>query len=226
MCWSAGADLVAGGTVSALGVLALTRVRRPRELPLAALPLVLGVHQLVEAFVWWGEQGQLGAGSAALARTVWAVIAYPLLPTLVPLAVLLVAAPARRRTVLLFLAVGLVTSAVLVGAVAAGPVTAEMDGHTLRYGVGVPDSLLVGVGYLLATVGALVASGQRDIRTLGVACGVGAMVCLTLWQTAFVSTWCALAAVCSLLVLRWLARQRSDYPVRSVPPGGRAGSAF
>jgi hypothetical protein len=37
-----------------------------------------------------------------------------------------------------------------------------------------------------------------------VVCGIGALICLVLWQTAFVSTWCALAAVCSLLVLRWL----------------------
>ena len=233
MCWSSTADLAAGGAVSALGVLALTQVRSVRQLPLAALPLLLGVHQLIEACVWLGQAGQVGAGTAAVARTAWAVIAYPLLPVLVPLGVLLVAAPARRWAASAFLAVGLAASAALVYAVASGPVTAAVDGHTLRYGLGIPHGELVGIGYLLATVGALLASGQRDIRTLGAVSGVGAAVCLTLWQTAFVSTWCALAALSSVFVLRWLRRAQADgadqgagSPVRSVLPGGGGPSEF
>jgi hypothetical protein len=229
VCWSPTADLVAGGTVSALGVVALAHVRRVRELPLAALPLLLGLHQLIEAVVWWGQQGQVGTGTAAVARTAWAVIAYPLLPALVPLAVLLVAAPARRPVLLPFLAVGLAASAALGRAVAAGPVTASVVGHTVHYGVGVPYGTWVAAGYLLATVGALLLSGQRDVRTLGVVCGLGAAVCLTLWQTAFVSTWCALAALSSLFVLRWLRRAHGSAggadrgegsPVRPVLRGG------
>ena len=216
-----------------LGVIALTRVRRVRELPLAALPLLLGVHQLIEAVVWWGTRGQVGAGTAAVARTAWAVIAYPLLPALVPLAVLLVAAPARRPLLLPFLAVGLLSSAALGRAVAAGPVTASVEGHTVRYGVGVPYGTWVAAGYLLATVGALVLSGQRDVRTLGIVCGLGAAVCLTLWQTAFVSTWCALAALSSVFVLRWLHRAHGPggtgygeaSPVRPVLRGGDGPSA-
>ncbi|MFC1411369.1 DUF6629 family protein [Streptacidiphilus sp. N1-12] len=229
MCWSSTADLVAGGTVAALGVVALARVRRARELPLAALPLILGAHQLIEALVWWGAEGRLGAGPAAAARTAWALIAYPLLPALVPLAVLLVAMPGLRRRILPFAVIGIATSVLLLVAVLDGPVTASVDGHTLRYGVGVPHSTLVGAGYLLATVGALLASGEHDIRLLGIVCGVGAAVCLTLWQTAFVSTWCALAALSSVFVLRWLwhrSDRGSDSPGRSVPPGGPAPAAF
>ncbi len=210
MCWSPTADLVAGSAVAAVGVVCVVQVRRLRQLPLAALPLVLGVHQLIESVVWLGQQGRVGPGEAALARTLWAVIAYPLLPALVPVAVLLVAAPARRLPLLGLTAVGLATSAVLALAVASGPVTAEAVGHTIRYGVGVPASRLIVVGYLLATVGALLISGQRDIIALGAVCGLGALVCLTLWDAAFVSTWCALAAVSSVFVLRWIRHARVD----------------
>lgn len=216
MCWSPTADLVAGSAVAAVGVVCLVQVRRLGQLPLAALPLLLGVHQLIESVVWLGQQGRVGPGEAALARTLWAVIAYPLLPALVPIAVLLVAAPARRLPLLGFVAVGMATSAVLALAVASGPVTAEAVGHTIRYGVGVPDSRLVAAGYLIATVGALLTSGQRDIIALGAVCGLGAAVCLTLWDAAFVSTWCALAAVSSVFVLRWIrhARTGPDETVR------------
>ena len=218
MCWSPTADLVAGSAVAAVGVVCLVHVRRLRQLPLAALPLVLGTHQLIESVVWLGQQGRVGPGEAALARTLWAVIAYPLLPALVPIAVLLVAAPARRLLLLGLVAVGLATSAVLALAVASGPVTADAVGHTIRYGVGVPASRLVAAGYLLATVGALLTSGQRDIIALGVVCGLGAAVCLVLWDAAFVSTWCALAAVSSVFVLRWIRRARAG-------PGAATGQA-
>jgi hypothetical protein len=212
MCWSSTADLVAGSAVAVVGVAALASVRRPRDVLLAALPLVLGLHQLIEAVVWRGEDGGVGGGTAAVARTAWAVIAYPLLPVLVPVGVLLavgaVAAPARRRLLLVLVALGLAVSTVLAVDVLSGGVTAQVDGHTLRYGVGVAHPVLIGLGYLLATVGALLASGQRDIHLVGLACGAGAVVCLLLWQDAFVSTWCALAAVASLLVLRWVHRAR------------------
>ena len=213
MCWSATADLFAGGAVAAVGVAALASVRRGRDVLLAALPLVLGVHQLIEAVVWRGTDGDVGGGTAAVARTAWAVIAYPLLPVLVPVGVLLAvgatASPARRRLLVVLVALGLVVSAVLAFGVARHGVSAQVDGHSLRYGVGVGQPVLIGAGYLLATVGALLASGQRDIRLVGVACGFGAVVCLLLWQAAFVSTWCALAAVASLLVLRWVHRSRT-----------------
>ncbi|MFJ3964731.1 DUF6629 family protein [Streptomyces sp. NPDC090036] len=49
MCWSARADLVAGTVVAAAGIVCVARVRRAPDLPVAAMPLLLGVHQLVEA---------------------------------------------------------------------------------------------------------------------------------------------------------------------------------
>ncbi|MET9116086.1 DUF6629 family protein, partial [Streptomyces longwoodensis] len=81
MCWSATADLVAGTAVAAVGVASVARTRRARDLPLAALPLLLGAHQLVEARVW-----HLGGGEGP-ATLAWAVIALPLLAVWVPVAV-------------------------------------------------------------------------------------------------------------------------------------------
>ena len=58
MCFSPEADLVVGTIVVAVGVDALRHVRAPRQIPLASFPLLLGLHQVTEAFVWWGLQGQ------------------------------------------------------------------------------------------------------------------------------------------------------------------------
>jgi hypothetical protein len=208
MCWSATADLVAGGAVTAVGVACVAQVRRLRDLPLAALPLLLGVHQMIESVVWRGELGEVAEGTAAAARTAWAVIALPVLPVLLPFGVLLAVAPSVRRRVVPFCVVGLATAAVLGFAVASEPVAAQARGHTLGYGIGLPGGAGVAppliAGYLVATVGSLLVSGDRLLRLLGTVVAVGAALCVVLWKLEFISTWCAFAAVVSGGLLAWV----------------------
>ncbi|MET9673166.1 DUF6629 family protein [Streptomyces sp. NPDC006482] len=198
MCWSATADLWAGLGIGAVGVAAIASVRRAGDVPLAALPLLLGAHQVVESAVW--RTGG-GAGPAVL---VWAVIALPLLPVWVPVGVLTVARPAGRRRALVPLAAGLATAGVLAYHLVTRPVTAEIRGHTVGYVVDLPYAALLLAGYLLATVGALLLADDRLLRLLGLLAGAGAAVCALLWSAEFVSTWCALAAVASLVLLAWV----------------------
>ncbi|MER5428470.1 DUF6629 family protein [Streptomyces sp. NPDC002588] len=208
MCWSATADLVAGAGIAAVGAACVSRVRDRRDLPLAALPLLLGAHQLVESVVW--DSGG-GRGPATL---VWAVIALPLLAVWVPAGVWCAAPPSARRRLVLPLAVGAATAATLAYALARGPATAEIRGHTVGYSFDVPRPTLVVAGYLLATVGSLLLSGDRRLVTLGILVAVGALVCRLLWQLEFVSTWCALAAVCSVVLLAWVRRPPALLPSR------------
>ncbi|MEU9252970.1 DUF6629 family protein [Streptomyces sp. NPDC048270] len=203
MCWSATADLTAGTAITAVGVVCLARTaraRRARDLPVAALPLLLGAHQLTEAAVW-----NSGGGCSA-AATAWAVIAFPLLAAWVPLGLLLAAAPGGRRRLWGPAAVGLATGAVLAYGLATRPVSAEIRGHTVGYGVDVPYTPLVVAGYLCATLGALLLAGNRRLRLLGAVLAAGAVVCGALWRLEFASTWCAFAAVASVLVLGWVRR--------------------
>ncbi|MFC8897472.1 DUF6629 family protein [Streptomyces cinereoruber] len=213
MCWSATADLWAGLGIGAVGVASLASIRRPGDAPLAALPLLLGAHQVVEAAVWHAGGG---AGPATLA---WAVIALPLLPLWLPVGVLTAARPADRPRLLVPLAAGLATAGVLAYRLATRPVTAEVRGRTLGYVVDLPYAPLLLAAYLLATVGALLLARDRLLRLLGLLTGAGAVVCALLWTTEFVSTWCALAAVASLLLLVWVrGRTGPDpRPIRGSP---------
>ncbi|MFE7650551.1 DUF6629 family protein [Streptomyces phaeoluteigriseus] len=198
MCWSATADLVAGAGVTGVGLACVTRVRDVRDLPLAALPLLLGAHQLVEAMVW-----DAGGGSGP-ATVVWAVIALPVLAVWVPAGVWCAAPPHAGRRLGAVLAVGVATAAGLAYGLAVGPVTAQIRGHTIGYVTDLSHPVLLVTGYLLATVGSLLLSGDRRLLTLGVFVAVGALGCWALWRLEFVSTWCAFAAVCSVLLLGWV----------------------
>ncbi|MFI1212155.1 DUF6629 family protein [Streptomyces sp. NPDC020802] len=212
MCWSATADLVAGSAIAAVGVACLARARRKADLPLAALPLILGAHQIVESVVW---RSGGGPGPATVA---WAVIALPLLAVWVPAGVLCVAPPRNVRPLTVPLVAGLATAAVLSYRLATHSVTAEVRGHTVGYAVTLPGAEVIVVGYLLATVGSLLLSGHHLLRVLGVLVAVGAVVCWALWEREFISTWCAFAAVCSLVLHRWVRRPVSPGVLR-VPAG-------
>jgi hypothetical protein len=203
MCWSATADLVAGSVIGAIGVACVAgaaRSRRVRDLPLAALPLLLGTHQLVEAAVWHGD------GGTGPATTVWTVIALPLLAGWVPLAVLGASPPGARLRLAVPVAAGVATAAVLTGCLIAMTPVAHIRGHTVGYAVDVPRPQLVVAGYLVATVGALLLAADRTIRLFGVLAAVGTVVCAALWRLEFVSTWCAFAAVVSVVMLAWVWR--------------------
>ncbi|MEU5770963.1 DUF6629 family protein [Streptomyces asoensis] len=208
MCWSATADLVAGAGVAAVGAACVTRARDPRDLPLAALPLLLGAHQIVEAAVWHADGG---GGPATVA---WAVIALPLLAVWVPAGVWCAARPPARRRLAALVVLGAATAAALAYGIATGPVTAEIRGHTVGYAVDLPFPAVLVAGYLLATVGSLLLCADRGLMALGVVVGAGAAGCFALWRLEFVSTWCALAAVCSVMLLGWV-RRRPDPAERS-----------
>ena len=212
MCWSPTADLVAGCAITAVGALCVASTRRTRDLPLAALPVLLGVHQLIESVVWRNADNASASGGTTVSGTavlLWTVIAFPLLPAFVPLAVLSAASHWSRFRIVPFVLIGLATSAAFGHVIAAGPVTAEPVGHTMRYGIQpIPLGVLVVAGYLVATIGSLLVSDQPEIRLLGLVTAVGALACYALWRAEFVSTWCALAAVASALILHWLRRPR------------------
>src|SRR5690242_7224313 len=105
MCWSATADLAAGGVIVAVGGGGVAGVGRRGDLLRATRPRGLGAHRMVGWVVWRGEDGAVSASGASAARVVWAVIALPLLPRLVPVAVLLASSAAgvvvRRQLLLL-----------------------------------------------------------------------------------------------------------------------------
>ena len=199
MCFSPEADLAAGVLVSVVGIDAIKRARTPEELPLAALPLLFGVHQLIEAFVWWGLEGKVPASLGDTAIWLYLAIAF-LLPLWVPLAVRGVEpSPGRRPVITLLVGVGLVASLVLLGTIVWGPVDAAIVGHHIAYAVDIPGGA-IGVLYVVATCGALLLSSDRWIRSFGVA-NVAAVVVLV-WLTVggLTSLWCVWAAVTSVAI--------------------------
>lgn len=208
MCFSIEADVVAGIALLPVAALTLREVRHVREVPFAALPLLFAVHQLTEALVWAGLDGDVSANVQKAAALVYVLFAFPVLPTLVPTAVLLLEPRGARLRVAPFVALGLVVSAQLTYFVLSGPLIVEEHDHAVVYRVGLQNGMFWAVLYIVATVGPALLSGYPSIVAFGAFNLVGLSLVALVYQEAFASLWCVLAALLSVLVLLHMHRRR------------------
>lgn len=90
--------------------------------PPACLPLLLGSHQLIETFVWWGQRGRVAEAAGQVAMWAYLLIAFCVLPVLVPAGVMGIEPSAdRRRWMAAMVGLGAVVSAVLLIQMIRGP---------------------------------------------------------------------------------------------------------
>lgn len=199
MCFSPQGDLAGGIVIVAIGVDALRHVKgRSEYVALAALPIALGLHQVDEAFVWWGLQGHVARGIGQLAMWIYLVFALVVLPMLVPMLVtFLEPSPRRRWRIVPFSIVGVVAALVLLEAMLVGHPSARLARYHLAYTIGLRHGILVIGLYIVATCGPLLVSGYRSFFWFGVA-NLGAVVTLALLcADGFTSLWCFYAALVS-----------------------------
>jgi hypothetical protein len=201
MCFSTTADVVAGGVLTPIAFVSLRSVRTLREVPFAALPAVFAVHQLIEALVWAGADGDVSAGHAHAAAVAYAVIAFPLLPILFPVAVVLIEPRAARRAALPFVALGAVVAGYLGYVIAAHGVGVTAHAHALSYDIGADNGGFWAVLYVIAVIGPALLSRSLSIRAFGAVNLVGLTVVALAYAEAFASLWCVYAAATSVLVV-------------------------
>jgi len=99
--------------------------------------------------------------------------------------------------------------------VASSDLHAVRSGASLDYelgGRGVIAAVPVTAAYGIAVIGCMLVTHDQPVRELGIAAGLGLLVTVVLFTTVFASTWCAEAAIVSLLVIR---------RVRTAPCGTR-----
>ena len=227
MCLSAEGDLVAGVVVLAIGIDACRHLEGRREyLFVAGLPLLLGVHQIVEAFVWWGLQGHVPERLGEVAMWAYLLVAFVALPALVPALVHRIEPDAtRRRWIVPFVVLGTAVGAWLLVAMARTAPTAELGDFHVAYSVGLEHTVVVVGLYVIATCGAMLASTLRPVRWFGVANLVAVVVLARLSADGFASLWCFYAALASAAIAVHL-RVTGPAAVDQVPsgdPGGRHG---
>lgn len=197
MCFAAEVDLAAGLVVGAIGVDTIRHARTKADLPMAVLPMLLGVHQLSEVLVWLGLEGEIGGTTGRAAVWFYLIVAFGVLPLAIPLAMVALEAPPVRRRLAVFVVVGVAVAGMLMSALLRGPIVAQIQQNHIDYRVDVWNRNAIAVLYVVATCGPLLLSSQNHLKWFGAANLVVAGLIGWIEETALVSLWCLWAAVAS-----------------------------
>ncbi len=201
MCYSPEADLVAGLVVGAVGIDALYHADDRRRKTLAAIPLLLAAHQLMEAVAWWGLEGQGSRAAGDVAVSVFLLIALVVVPSVVPFAVMRSEPNLRRRRRMVpFVVLGIAVAAVRLMGMATNPYGAAIGGRYIAY-----ETVILGGGLTVALYGLAVCvpflmSSQRRLVIFGLANVAALMVLSALLTSGLISLWCVWADVSSVVI--------------------------
>ena len=201
MCFSATASFTAGVVLLGVGVLTLRAARRPRELPLAAIPLLFAIQQLTEGVIWLTFSHETPLLNTVMTH-VYSFFSHVLWPVLVPVAVLLVEPPGWRRTTLATTcAAGLAVGAYLLYNLATLPVIARPTGQHIEYVSPHFFAAAVMSLYLLSTCVGPILSSHRMVRLFGVLALLSFASVYYFYAAWFISVWCFFAALLSITIL-------------------------
>jgi hypothetical protein len=207
MCFSATASFAAGGFLLGLGTVTLRLARTPRERPFAAIPLLFAIQQFIEGVIWLTF-----SHDAPLLNTVmthaYSFFSHVLWPVYVPVAVLLIEPPGRRRRMLLaFVVAGLVVGSYLLYVLAMYPVVSRPTGRHVEY---VSPHFFAMTLYLLSTSVSLLLSTHQVVKLFGVLALLSFAAAYYFYAVWFISVWCLFAALMSAVIcLHFVPRFRS-----------------
>lgn len=203
MCFSATASFVASAGIGAIGLATLRHVREPRALLFAAVPLLFAVHQFAEGLVWLGLKGRIGPVALDHSTFLFMLYAQGVLPLLMPLAVLLMEPPGRRRNAIAALTcVGAAVCAWMIYGLLFFESHCYIEQNSIAYRNSLTGNFAVSLLYILAICGALLLSSHHVVRCYGVLNVIGLTITQIVKEAAFASVWCFYAAVLSIMIYR------------------------
>ena len=159
------------------------------------------MHQIDEAFVWWGLQGDAPASVGRIALWIYLLIALVVLPMGIPLAIRSFEPDRRRRSLMtLFAAMGTIVGGYLLLQILRGPISATAAPLHLTYSAPMSHGLIVTGCYVAAVCGALILSSFRHVVIFGILNLMAVALLTRLTIDGFASLWCAYAAVASAAI--------------------------
>ena len=214
MCFSAEASFTAAAILVPAGAVSIYSAVKAdlRYLPICTLPLLFGVQQLMEGFVWTtGARGDLAlAHGFSVAYMFFAWLAWPVW---VPFSVFFLE-PARRKP---FYLVAAILGAIL-GAGQYLPyfvhgdwLTVQFLGRAIRYdGVELFDYLLdrnlTYAIYLALIILPPLLATHREVRVFGALIALAVAITYAFFRFAYISAFCFLGALMSLYLLLMIRR--------------------
>jgi hypothetical protein len=218
MCFSAAASFASGGFLACAGIATLRQVRRPEQVPFAAIPCMFALQQCAEGLTWLGLTQRWSAGWQHATEYAFLIFAQIVWPVWIPLAIRLIAPPDRKRALGIVLAVGVCVSLIIACCMLRYGAGAEIVDHHIAYAQPYPTFVTetCGLLYGVAIIAPPFMTGMRNMWLLGIGIAAAYLVADVIYQYYVMSVWCYISALVSVLIF---AVQRANF---AVPAAQRA----
>lgn len=198
MCFGPVASFTAGGFLASMGIVIFKNIKSPKELLLAAFPIIFAAQQLIEGFIWLIVQNGEPHVLEGSLTFIYLVFAYSLWPVLCPASVYAIEYNhARRKILRVFILLGALVSAYLFFFIIKNPVYAVAVDHNMTYKTFVARAHWFAVVYVFVTILPYFVSSHRSILVFGVPNLIFCAIAYLVYRTSFISVWCFFAAVIS-----------------------------
>lgn len=207
MCFSASASFGASVVLGIIGVKAVKKARNSTQSIFACIPLLFGIQQLAEGFVWLSFTHANVYGWQSFFVYFFLFFAYALWPVMVPLSVMVMERNKERKMVLqLLLLTGMLVAIYIMACMFLYPVNASVVHHHIAYLFNYPSAKnkLVPVRdglYFTATLPAAFVSSHKRMWMFGVVLIIAYLFSRVFFKEAVASVWCYFAAVLSIVVV-------------------------
>jgi hypothetical protein len=207
MCFSATASFVAGGALSAAGVLTVSKAKKPGELPLASIPLLFGLQQCIDGVVWISLNIPL---LNITATYIYGLFAFVLWPLFVPLALIPIEPDRVRKKILKALSlIGIGVGSFFLYFIFLGGVTSHILNYCVAYDTPHPYRISSLAFYLIATAGPFLVSSKKLLNIFGIVLFVSFAIAGWFYIETLSSVWCFFAAVLSSIIY-WYFRDAAS----------------
>lgn len=223
MCFSAEASFTGAAVIGAAGVGTLALVRKPRELPFAALPLLFAAHQALEGITWLELDGRDEAVLTGWGVHLWVFYAWAFLPLYVSWAVWLIEPDARRRRQMVpLVAIGGALSLFMLTQAFQSGISVRVVDHNLDYQLPFSPGWLLAIPYVAATCLTPAICTRLWVRVFGIGNFVAMSAAAIIEAKDYSSLWCTFAAFLSLVIfVHYVQIRRGGDPAETadVPVG-------
>jgi hypothetical protein len=219
MCFSATASFTAAAIAGSIGAVTLWKAARQPDralLPIAAFPALFAAQQAVEGLLWLDLVRPEPGTCRPLLVHAFLGYAEVFWPVFAPLAAWLIEPVQwRRRLIGICLAIGAVLAAYLFWKMIVNPYTVSAATGHIVYENGMTYPRGIEIPYVLATTISLLLSSHRLIRLMAVVILGGFALAWWSYHQSYISVWCFIAAVSSVLVYLFVRQEAQSSPGRA-----------
>jgi hypothetical protein len=216
MCFSASASFIAGTVLTSIGVATVNKVNKKEYYLFASIPIIFGIQQMTEGFIWIGLNDPEKGYSAQLSSYLFLFIAQVVWPTWVPLSILFLDKKERRKSIQKLLVIlGAALSMYMCYCLYWFHIEAKIIDHHIAYFQEYPihNKYYVIATYGIVTILPALMSQTKNVWILGVALLLSYLITAIFYKSFTLSVWCFFAAIISanvyLIILQIRTQQSS-----------------